>query len=452
LGDLIGLLGGIPLLGDLLDLITQIVTLGNYQGWKDFWSYPTRYLESLLNAPEPGGGEYIKKTQEEIEQALVAQGKLEGFVEEAQDRINRKRVAELSILPEQVILLNTQNEALKEELSLREQLLEAFPGVLSEESLGGRPSAQLRAQLREIRERDFDRTTRFTTTTGGDFLNQFRANRAELERERTQLKQLLRDVGATGDPQEQKAIVGRINEINEELTGKVAKAKTTWQEYYGQSTQLATQFFELQATFTNNQLNAVQREIELNRQKWQEQSEGLREAGLESSVYYRNLKRQFEATEKAKLARQESLQAKAFEQQKASNIAGTIMAGAQSFVEALPNFILSALVAAVTAGQVALIASQANPFRRRLGGFINETGRNRDDVPLLVSGGEMVINRESTRRNRDLLEDINAGRSVRGGNITINIHGNFMGSQDEFNRNVVPQIKKAIKDNYLQVK
>lgn len=51
--------------------------------------------------------------------------------------------------------------------------------------------------------------------------------------------------------------------------------------------------------------------------------------------------------------------------------------------------------------------------RRASGGMIRGQGGPRDDkVPVLASNGEFIVNSEATRRNRQLLEDINSGSGM----------------------------------------
>lgn len=198
----------------------------------------------------------------------------------------------------------------------------------------------------------------------------------------------------------------------------------------------------------DNQIIKTQKLIELERQRWENQSNALREAGLESSVYYRNLERNAIALEKKRQQQLESQQAKAYDVQKAANIGQAIQAGAVSFVEALPNFILAALVATVTAGQVALIASQTNPYRRAFGGLIPGGNPNRDSVPILATGGEFITNRRATAENRDLLERINSGQKINTSpNINIHINGGLV-DKKFVNNELIPLIKQGIKNGY----
>lgn len=327
---------------------------------------------------------------------------------------------------------------------LIDEMTEAWGGF-SEETLRGRRALKL--DLLDARRETFDKTTFFPQTLSGDFLQQLRARRVEIEKEIGELSKFITGKGATRDPQEIKAVTERIKQLKTELLGTDASG-TSLQTYYQQAQNAASLFFDFQAQSLNNQLEVTQRLIELERQRWENQSNALREAGLESSVYYRNLERQFEQTEKRRLAKQESLQAKAFEQQKAANIAGTLMAGAQSFVEALPNFILAALVAALTAGQVGLIASQTNPYRRLAGGIIPGNRPGGDTVPTLLTPGEYVTNRQATANNLDLLERINSGQKINTSpNITVNINGGVI-NRDFVNNELLPLIRRGVKDGY----
>lgn len=59
-----------------------------------------------------------------------------------------------------------------------------------------------------------------------------------------------------------------------------------------------------------------------------------------------------------------------------------------------------------------------------MGGWINGSG-TKDSVPLVGAPGEFIVNRRAAAQNRDLLEQINAGRTVpqsSGGGVTYNIY------------------------------
>ena len=57
------------------------------------------------------------------------------------------------------------------------------------------------------------------------------------------------------------------------------------------------------------------------------------------------------------------------------------------------------------------------------GGWINGQG-TKDSVPLVGAPGEFIVNRKAAAENRDVLEAMNAGRSVSGSGpqVTYNIH------------------------------
>lgn len=206
--------------------------------------------------------------------------------------------------------------------------------------------------------------------------------------------------------------------------------------------------FDLMSVGLDNQIAKTQKLIEEERKRWEAQSEALKQAGLESSAYYRNLQRNAVALEKKREQQLEAQQAKAFDLQKASNISQAVQAGSLAFVKALPDFFLASLVAITTAVQIATIASQKNPYHRAFGGLIPGDRPNSDSVPVLATGGEFIVNRRATSNNLGLLEAINSGKTVNN-SPTINIHINGgMIDKDFVNTKLTPMIKKALKDNY----
>jgi len=216
------------------------------------------------------------------------------------------------------------------------------------------------------------------------------------------------------------------------------------------------QYFENVTVGIDNQITKTEKLIELERQRWEEQSSNLREAGLETSVYYRNLERTTKATEKRRQEDLRKLQEKGFNLQKKANIASAIMDTSGAVMSALDSvkptipfgLIAAALVGAIGASKIASIRSQENPYSRAFGGIIPGNRPNSDSVPVLATGGEFIVNRRATQDNLGLLEAINSGKNINGApTINISINGGVL-TKDFVNTELVPAIKKGMKDVY----
>jgi len=100
-----------------------------------------------------------------------------------------------------------------------------------------------------------------------------------------------------------------------------------------------------------------------------------------------------------------------FEKQKAMDVATAIINGAVAFTKALATLgpyavLIQGLIAAQTAAQVAIIASQQPAFAE--GGLVMGPGGPKDDkINAKLSNGESVINAKSTKQFAPLLSAIN---------------------------------------------
>lgn len=239
-------------------------------------------------------------------------------------------------------------------------------------------------------------------------------------------------------------------------TGKEQEYAKLIRQFADIGVQAYNQYFASVLSGIDNQITKTQRLIELERKRWEEQSNNLREAGLESSVYYRNLERNAKALEKRRQAELETLQYKGFEQQKKANIASALMDTAGAVISALDSvkptipfgLIAAGIVGAIGAAQVETIRAQENPYKRAFGGLIPGGNPNRDSVPILATGGEFITNRRATAENRDLLERINSGQKINTSpNITININGGMI-DKNFVNTELIPMIKQGVKNGY----
>lgn len=230
----------------------------------------------------------------------------------------------------------------------------------------------------------------------------------------------------------------------------------TWQAATA-GAQAFTNIMQLQAQLVQNEVDALNNLMRMERERWEIRSEAMREAGQESSAAYRNELRTFERLDRERQKKAQQLQAKGFEINKRAQIAGTVMNTSQAVMNALATvkpfiplgLIMSGVAAAQGATQIAMIAQQQNPYRGfAYGGFVHGNGFG-DETPILTQGGEFVVTRDGTRRNRAALEFINQGGNVTGGpNITISIQGDVIGDDYYVQTKLIPQIKKAVRQGY----
>jgi hypothetical protein len=248
------------------------------------------------------------------------------------------------------------------------------------------------------------------------------------------------------------------NKIEPDMTefyNKLQEQLQTYQTVLGEVSGFITSLFDAQSQALFNQLECLQEIINLENERWQNQSESLQEAGLESTAYYVKLRKDHEANIKQMNDKEKSLQADSWEQEKEARITSIIMSTAQAVMQAwatspiLAPF-LSAVIAATSAVQLGSVASTQNPYRRNVGGWIPGNGFT-DDKPALLTGGEFVVNRTAARENASALEAINSGQiaqNTKPGNIYITIEGNLVGNQQFIEDHLIPGIKTAIDKGY----
>jgi hypothetical protein len=226
-----------------------------------------------------------------------------------------------------------------------------------------------------------------------------------------------------------------------------------------QGVQVFTSVLDFQSAALQNQIQIMQQIGQMEQDRWNERAERMREAGLQTSALYRNELREFERSEKERNKATRRLQAKQFEIDKRSRIAGTIMATSEGFMNVFTNprmpiglaWVMAALVAAQGAIQIATIAGQQNPYRGFQFGGLVPGGSLGDDNLVRVRGGEYVTTPEATARNRAALEYANSGGTIQPGGasgLTVIIQGNVIGEDTYVRNNLMPAIAKAVRQGY----
>ena len=227
-----------------------------------------------------------------------------------------------------------------------------------------------------------------------------------------------------------------------------------WGPVVSESANLIGTAFDSVTASLNNQLDVMREIINAENERWQLQSENMEAAGLNNTAYYVKLKKDHDETLKRMQSKEKALQASAWDADKNAKIAGVIMNTAQGIMAAwatnpVVGAIMSGIIAATGAIQLATVVSQSNPYKRAFGGWIPGEGYG-DSVPTLLTPGEFVVNRQAARENAGLLENINSGR--RGANSSTNvfvtIEGNIIGNQDFVETSIIPGIKEALSKGY----
>jgi len=202
---------------------------------------------------------------------------------------------------------------------------------------------------------------------------------------------------------------------------------------------------ELSQTYTRNQIDATQAIIDAESLRWQIESENLRNSGLENTAYYKNKQKASEEMIKKEQAHLKALQHKAWEQKKKADIIDAGMNIALAITKAFSQtgilgFITGAFIAAAGAVQIGMLEAQRNPYAR--GGLIPGQGFQ-DNVPINVTPGEYVVNRQSTEQNKAALDYINKGGVINpsgnSSNIIVNV-GNMFGNIQDFAKAVGNEI------------
>jgi hypothetical protein len=215
-------------------------------------------------------------------------------------------------------------------------------------------------------------------------------------------------------------------------------------------------FSDLAAVAVQNELARLDMVSQRERERWQERSDMLRAAGLETSALYRNELRQFQEAEKERKAKEIKLKSKSFEQEKTGHTISAIMATAQAIIQAFATpslsfnmrIVMAALAAATGAAQVATIQAQQNPYHMREGGWVY--GPPSDNNRIAATGGEFVSTRGDAARNREALLYMRAGGTLspQGGDIHLHINGNVIQHAEWIETEVIPAIRKAQRRGY----
>lgn len=170
----------------------------------------------------------------------------------------------------------------------------------------------------------------------------------------------------------------------------------------------------LQEQLPEAQKERAQQDIETERAKIQDVGDIKNKAEKEEQ---RRINREQKAIEKAEKEKRQ-IQAETFEAEKAGSIATTIINGAVAIVQAFAQLgpiggaIAAAVVTALTATQVALIASQENPYRLAEGtldtNLLRHAGarQGEDSIPALLMPGEAVIPTNTNRKYHKSIEAI----------------------------------------------
>lgn len=454
-GDLIALIGEIPIVGKALDLLVRAFTLNNYPSWESFWSAPTRYLESLLE----------KKS--ELEQfPLVGSGL------GSNKSTNNNTPSDTNEKPDWLknILSDLEDFDIESEKSVdvMQEMIDKWGG-LSEATLLGRRTIKL---LREEYKLYLDLLTtdvnEFGITGGSqqigfDFVKNFREQKRNITEEISSLQERLQLSRGSQQfilsQEETDAITNRIKDLKKELDNLSGndKNKKTFKEkfddvkaYVEIVSDNINQVISLSSISTNNQLEGIRQLMALEAERWAERSAQLEAQGLATSAMYKAESRAFEISQKSKRDKERRLQAKAWEQDKAGKLLQTIMNTAEGLAKSftlLPpfNFINAGIVSAIGAAQTAVISSTKNPYKMARGGTIPGIG-NFDNTPVQATPGEFLVNRQSARANASALEFINKGGVVGGGDTYVNI--TVQGSvttEGELVKVLIPALKKAVK-------
>ena len=254
----------------------------------------------------------------------------------------------------------------------------------------------------------------------------------------------------------------KIKELNDQLQPKSGDSFADFYQEYSQAVNeagnLVSTIYDAQTQALYNQMDVLQEVMNLENQRWQEQSENMDDAGLQDTAYYQKIKKQHEKIIKDQTEQETKLKGDAWEAEQQSRLAGVIMNTAQGLAAAWtltpPNPVLCGILTGIIAAngitQEAVISGQKNPFKRAFGGWIPGQGYG-DSVPTLLTPGEFVVNRQAARENASALENINAGKGNGSGKniyVNLNIDGNIIGNQDFVEQDLIPGIQKAINKGY----
>ena len=244
-----------------------------------------------------------------------------------------------------------------------------------------------------------------------------------------------------------------VNELLAAQSGKIREAAYVLGQFQG----LASSLADLWSVQTQNEINHYQVLMDLENSRWNERSDRMRAAGLESTALYRNEARQQESSQKSMQKRMTQLQAKAWEQEKKAREVQVVMSTAQAVMNALatvqpffPLGLAMSALATVQGGiQMAAIAGQDNPYKGfATGGIVGGSGFF-DNQIVRATQGEAIVDRNTTQRNARALEFMSRGGTVQpGGSFTVYINGPVMGTQEFVDGTLVPAIRKAVRNGH----
>lgn len=220
---------------------------------------------------------------------------------------------------------------------------------------------------------------------------------------------------------------------------------------------IASSLGDLWSVQTQNEIMHYQIMMDMENQRWDERSNRLRAAGLESTAAYRNEARQQESSQRAMQKRMTQLQAKAWEQSQDAKSVDVVMNSAVAIMRTYAEYgmspmgiVMAALMAAQTGIQLATISSQRNPYKGfATGGIVGGAGFF-DNQMIAATSGEAVVSRSNTQRNAAALEFIDRGGTVQpgGGSFTVHLHGPIMGTQEFVDDTLLPKLRKAFRNGH----
>lgn len=134
------------------------------------------------------------------------------------------------------------------------------------------------------------------------------------------------------------------------------------------------------------------------------------EAELNKNMSIEEQRQAIEAEIAAQEAKKMEAEYQAAKWRKAQAIIDAVIAGALATIKALPNVVLAAITAALSAVNVGIIASQKlpeKPPKQALGGYVDGKSHAQGGEIVEIEGGEYIINKKSTSQYLPLLEAIN---------------------------------------------
>ena len=217
----------------------------------------------------------------------------------------------------------------------------------------------------------------------------------------------------------------------QEFLGKYAEEIQATQELISQSLEFVAVMYDRQAdeaAAKMKKLNDELKKLEKREENINELKEELKdadgerydnllaliaqeeEAELNKNMSIEEQRKAIEAEIAAQEAKKMEAEYQAAKWRKAQAIIDAVIAGALATIKALPNVVLAALTAALSAVNVGIIASQKlpeKPPKQALGGYIDGKSHAQGGEIVEIEGGEYIINKKSTSQYLPLLEAIN---------------------------------------------